>query len=160
MRLVLYQLPHASGVEHPVRAMNLRMGDQLWLVGYSQAGSLEVGRGDVLAFSLYWRAEYAVEQDYVVFAQLLDQGGRLCAQVDRRPRGGFRPTYTWQPDEVIRDNYGLTVPSDLPAGRYQLITGLYLPATMQRLPVATADGKPVGDHAILTQVPVEQADRP
>ncbi len=104
----------------------MRLGDRLRLVGYSPAGPLEVHAGDVLTFSLLWQAERPVEQDYFVFVQLLDQEGRLRAQVDRPPVGGFRPTPTWQPGQLIRDNYGLALPPDLPPGRYQLIAGLYL----------------------------------
>ena len=154
VRLVLYQLPAASAAEAPLRPMELRMGDWLWLVGWSPARPLEVGPGDVLVFSLFWQSEHPVEQDYVVFAQLLDEKGRLWAQVDRPPVAGFRPTHTWEPSEVIRDNYGLAVPSGLPAGRYRLITGLYLPSSMERIPVTNADGIYVGDHATLTWVTV------
>jgi hypothetical protein len=160
MRLVLYQLPAGVDGEASLRPMELRMGDRLWLAGYSPSGPLEVDPGGVLAFSLFWRAEHPVEQDYVVFAQLLDEEGRLCAQVDRRPVGGFRPTHTWEPSEVIRDNYGLAVPLDLPPGRYRLITGLYLPSNVERLPVSTADDKYVGDHATLAWVTVGQSHRP
>jgi hypothetical protein len=160
MRVVLYQLPAAVAGEASLRPIELRMGDRLWLVGYRPARPLEVGPGDVLAFSLFWRAERPVEQDYVVFAQLLDEEGRLCAQVDRPPVAGFRPTRTWEPSEVIRDNYGLAVPSNLPPGQYRLIAGLYLPSSAERLPVTTADGIYVGDHATLTWVTVRQADRP
>jgi hypothetical protein len=160
MRLVLYQLPTGTTDEAPLSPMELRMGDWLRLVGYSPGGPLEVDPGDVLAFSLFWQAEHPAEQDYVVFAQLLDAEGRLWAQIDRPPVAGFRPTHTWQPSEVIRDNYGLAVPSDLPLGRYRLITGLYLPSTMRRLPVTTADGVYVGDYATLTWVSVTRGEGP
>lgn len=160
IRLAYYQLPAAGADDAPPRPMELRLGDQLRLVGYSSAGPLEVVPGDVLTFSLFWQAEHAVEQDYVVFAQLLDEEGRLHAQVDRPPVAGFRPTHTWEPSELIRDNYGLAVPSDLPPGRYQLIAGVYLPSTLERLPVTTADGSYAGDYATLTWVTVTQAERP
>jgi hypothetical protein len=159
LRLVLYELPTASTDAAPQCSTELRMGDWLWLVGYSPGGPFEVHPGHALAFSLFWRAEHQVEQDYVVFAQLLDAEGRLCAQVDRPPVAGFRPTHTWEPSEPVRDNYGLAVPWNLPPGRYQLIAGLYLPSTMERLPVTTADGSYVGDYATLTWVTVTHADR-
>ena len=67
---------------------------------------------------------------------------------------GFRPTFTWQPGEVIRDNYGLLLPDDLPPGDYRLIAGLYLPTTMERLAASTAEGVPLGDHVSITNIGV------
>ena len=87
-----------------------------------------------------------------MFVQLLSQGGELQAQVDRAPVGGFRPTSSWQPGEVIRDNYGLALPPDLPLGRYQLIVGLYSPDSLQRLAVSTSEGVAMGDHVPLAEV--------
>lgn len=160
MRLVLYQLPAGSLDEGPKTRLELRLGDRLRLLGHSPAGPLKIHASDVLTFSLFWEAEQAVEEDYTVFVQLLDEGGRLRAQVDRSPVGGFRPTHTWQPDQLIRDNYGLALPPDLPPGRYQLITGLYLPSSMDRLAVSTADGAPVDDHAHLAWVTVLEGEYP
>jgi hypothetical protein len=92
--------------------------------------------------------------------QLLDEGGELHAQLDRLPVGGFRPTSTWLPEEKIADNYGLSLPSELLPGRYQLIAGLYLPSNLDRLEVTTEDGSLLGDHAVLSEVIVLEGDGP
>jgi hypothetical protein len=160
MRLVLYQLLPDGPDEAPRMPIDLRLGDRLWLTGYSPAGSLEVQTGEALPFSLFWKTDEPGEQDYVVFVQLLSQGGELQAQVDRTPVGGFRPTSSWQPGEVIRDNYGLTLPPDLPPGRYQLIVGLYSPGSMQRLAVSTSEGVQMGDYVLLTEVMVGGEEGP
>jgi hypothetical protein len=52
------------------------------------------------------------------------------------------------------------LPHDLAPGRYQLIAGLYLPTSGERLAVSAADGVPLGDHAPLTQVTVAGGDGP
>ena len=96
----------------------------------------------------------------MVFVQLLDQDGRLRAQVDRPPVAGFRPTSAWEPGELIRDNYGLALPADLPPGDYQLITGLYLPATMERLVVSTTAGAQLDDYVLLDIITVVGGDGP
>jgi hypothetical protein len=154
MRLVRYQLPADSLDQVPQARLDLRLDDQVRLMGYAPAGPWESQAGDVLTFSLFWEIEQPVPQDYAVFVQLLDQAGGLQAQVDRMPVGGFQPTSTWQPGQLVRDNYGLEVPADLPPGQYRLITGLYLPASMERLAVSTADGVQLGDHVELTGVEV------
>jgi hypothetical protein len=154
MRLVRYQLSAGSLDRVPQARLDLRLDDQVQLAGYTPAGPWEVQAGGVLTFSLFWEIEQPLAQDYVVFVQLLDQAGGLQAQVDRMPVGGFQPTSAWQPGQLVRDNYGLELPVDLLPGQYRLITGLYLPASMERLAVSTADGVPLGDHVELTGVVV------
>jgi hypothetical protein len=154
MRLVRYQLSAGSPAQVPQARLDLRLDDQVRLMGYTPVGPWEVRPGGVLTFSLFWEVERPVPQDYAVFVQLLDQAGGLQAQADRMPVGGFQPTSTWQPGQLVRDNYGLEIPADLPPGPYRLITGLYLPASMERLAVSTADGTQLGDHVELTDVVV------
>jgi hypothetical protein len=160
MRLVRYQLPSGALDDEPQARLNLRLGDRLWLDGTSPRGTLEAQAGQDLVFSLFWQAEASVDESYVVFVQLLDQAGRLWAQADRVPVGGFRPTHTWQPGQVIRDNYGLALPPDVPAGQYRLIAGLYLPSSMERLEIRDAEGNPIGDYALLAEVTVTGQDLP
>jgi hypothetical protein len=168
MRLVYYAWPGDPAGDARAMRQDLKLGDRLWLDRFGPAcmmpadgahesrcattGPLKARTGDILTFSLLWRAEQAVEQDYTVFVQLLDQAGQLQGQVDRSPVGGFRQTSTWQPDEVIEDRYGLMLPPDVAPGRYRLIAGMYLPSTGERLAVSTADGVHLGDHAVLTEV--------
>jgi hypothetical protein len=176
MRLVSYAWPGDHAGRTQQTRLDLRMGDNLWLDGFGPAckvpaegvqesrcqtqGPIEVHAGDILTFSLLWRVEQVVEQDYTVFVQLLDQGGQLQGQIDRSPVGGFRQTSTWQTGEVIDDRYGLELPQDMAPGRYQLIAGLYLPASGERLAVSATDGAHLGDHALLTQVIVAGGDGP
>jgi hypothetical protein len=160
MRLVRYRLS-AGNVDGPGNAkdaphnrMDLRFGDRLWLESFDLVQAPQVNPGDVVSLSLFWRAEQPVDQDYAVFVQLLDEQGQLQAQVDRTPVAGFRPTSSWLPGEVIGDNQGLDLPPNLASGEYQLIAGLYLPATLERLVVSTVDGTELGDHVPLTGITV------
>jgi len=68
------------------------------------------------------------------------------------PAGGTRPTSTWRVGETIRDNIGVSIPADMPAGRYRLEVGMYLLQTSQRLAIRDAgdlrvqnDGLVVGE---------------
>ena len=58
---------------------------------------------------------------------------------------GEAPTTTWLPGEVIKDEYRLFVPPELPPGEYSLIVGMYIAETGQRLPLAGG-----GDHIVLS----------
>jgi hypothetical protein len=153
MRLVRYELAGGRSGEAPEKRLDLRFGDQMWLMDFGP-GPPEARAGEVWPFSLLWQAEGVVSEDYVVFVQLLDADGGLRAQLDRQPVGGFRPTSTWQPGELVRDNYGLQLPADLPSGDYRLIAGLYLPATMERASITSAEGLYLGDFAALSHIEV------
>ena len=94
--------------------------------------------GDVVQIRLEWRTDTPLNKRYKVFVQLLNAGGVLVAQRDSEPAGGSQPTTSWQPDSIVNDQHGLTLPTDLSPGNYQIIVGLYDPDNPeQRLPVAT-----------------------
>jgi 4-amino-4-deoxy-L-arabinose transferase-like glycosyltransferase len=79
--------------------------------------------GDVLQISLQWRIDAVIDANYTVFIQLLDDNGRLVAQIDRWPGDGMFPTASLQKGEIIIDN--VAIPINVPVGHYHLITGLY-----------------------------------
>ncbi|MCB0168813.1 MAG: hypothetical protein KDI79_31590, partial [Anaerolineae bacterium] len=90
--------------------------------------------GAALDLQLFWQANASLIHRYKVFAQLLDASNRLVAQSDSFPAAGQRPTTGWLPGEIIADAHYLPLPPHLPADQpYRLITGLYDPATGQRL---------------------------
>lgn len=92
--------------------------------------------GDPLPVTLYWQAVAEMKTNYTVFVHLLNQAGQVVSQADSPPQAGAAPTTTWLPGEILTDSYTLSLPADLPAGPYRLITGLYNPASGERLPVA------------------------
>jgi hypothetical protein len=108
----------------------------------------------MLAVELHWRAHKPVEADLAVFLQLLDAEGRLQAQRDGRPCGGYAPVAAWRPEQVVVDRQGLLLPSDLPPGQYTLTVGWYEATSLERLPVWSSDGEPLGDHLVLDRVMV------
>ncbi|MCL4832147.1 MAG: hypothetical protein KJZ86_06885 [Caldilineaceae bacterium] len=88
----------------------------------------ESQKGGLLHLVVYWQAEAPVSLSYTVFAQVLDDAGRLVAQQDNLPVAGLAPTNTWQPGVVIRDPYRIALPAGTPPGHYELIVGLYTAA--------------------------------
>lgn len=153
VRLVVYGAQAgAQAVEQP---LNVRLGDQIKLLGYSLAGDT-VGAGRMVRLSLLWQADMPVPERFAVFAHLLDGEGHLVAQQDSEPVGGSRPTTTWAAGEVIRDHLGILVPPDTPGGEYRLVVGIYQPYTGERLSVLDQQGDSVGDSLQLNTIQVSR----
>ena len=130
-------------------SINQSLANQVTLAAYElNQNSVEVG--ETIPLTLYWQPETLFSEDYKVFVQLLGQDGRIVAQQDKIPADGARPTTGWIPDEIIYDSYELIIPTDAPAGTYQLITGLYNAQTGQRLTLADQSG-----DAITIPIPIE-----
>lgn len=93
--------------------------------------------------TLYWQASPTPSPDYTVFVHLVGADG-MRGQYDSPPARGGLPMSGWLPGEVIADEHPVAVTPDAPAGDYQLLVGLYDPATGARVP--TSDG---ADHVRL-----------
>ena len=145
-RLALYALPSATAGE--MQPLDLRFGPSIRLVGY-RLGAGQVAAGDITPLTLYWQASSVLAERYQVFVHVIDQSTLLWGQRDSEPGSGLRPTTTWQPGELIQDNYGLPVLPGTPPGQYQIEVGLYRADSGQRLPVTDAAGRPLGDRLLL-----------
>jgi 4-amino-4-deoxy-L-arabinose transferase-like glycosyltransferase len=155
-----YRLPPAEAPapapDYPADAV---WGDAIQLVGYS-LDTREVTAGETLYLTLYWQALAPLDDDYTVFVHLLGEhnpatDGPLWAGHDGQPDGGHYPTTRWQPGQVLLDLHPLAVPLDAPPGEYQLEVGLYLLATMARLPASDTVGNPLpNDAAFLDTIEV------
>jgi hypothetical protein len=140
-----------GGIQHPLSA---DLGGRVRLLGYSlNAG--QVAPGGTLLLTLYWQALAPMEERYTVFTHLLDAGGQIQAQMDGEPQGGGLPTDRWTVGQVVQDNYALEVPAQAQPGPHLLEVGMYLLATMDRLPVQDPDsGAALGDRVVLGTVEV------
>lgn len=136
----------------PQNPQPAQLGPAIRFLGYDLAGAAPPGGvqpGTDLEIDLIWQALATPERNYTVFVQLLDEANQVRAQHDAQPGGGALITTTWAPGEYVRDAHRLELPADLPAGRYRLIAGMYLPDSGQRLPVFDPAGQPLGDHLTL-----------
>jgi 4-amino-4-deoxy-L-arabinose transferase-like glycosyltransferase len=139
------------------RERSIGFGDALVILGDSVerpdgAGSL-LTPGQTITVTLLWQARQPVSEDYTVFVHLLDRAGKRWAQQDAQPLDNLYPTSRWAPGEMVRDSHPLSLPADLPPGRYFLLVGMYLPATGERLPASTG-----GDHLLLATLLVGQPE--
>jgi hypothetical protein len=73
---------------------------------------------DEMQITIYWQAERPVSADYSVAVHLVAQDpplseADLLDQADNlHPVEGFYPTSNWQPGEIVRDDYLITVPAN------------------------------------------------
>jgi len=119
----------------------------------------EVGRtaaqpGEILPVTLHWRSLRTVGEDYTAFVHLVGPDGRLHGQVDAWPVQGSYPTSRWSPGEEVSDPYEVRLAPDAPSGRHRVEVGWYLLATMQRLQIVDADGRPIGDSFVVGEFDV------
>jgi hypothetical protein len=126
-------------------------------VGASFGGMIELAgydlrrEGDNLRLMLYWRALEVPDQHYMLFVHLADPAtGWPVTQVDTMPRGFTYPTGMWAPGEIVADEVILSL-EEVPAGRYDLAVGWYVPSkTEQRLSAIDRQGNPLsGDRLVL-----------
>ncbi len=120
-----------------VRAVQANFADQLELVGYDLRPDKFVP-GSTLVINLHWQARTAMSEAYTGFLHLVGPDGRLIAQDDHELGRGLYRTFVWQPNEVIRERYTLSVPRDAPAGDYALRVGAYSFPSLERLAVVSS----------------------
>ncbi|MCA1645696.1 MAG: glycosyltransferase family 39 protein [Chloroflexi bacterium] len=131
----------------PTQRVDTPLDNGIVLEGY-RLGSESLKPGQTLALTLLWRADGGPTADHwKVFTHLLDGASRVVAQRDAEPADNLRPTTSWQSGEHIEDNYGISVPDNLPDGSYTLEIGMY--AGEKR---SLFNG--LGDHLELAQVEV------
>lgn len=128
-----------------------RLGDGISLSGYDLIRE-EQGGAAVAKVGLYWHSSQQPSASYTVFLQLLDANGAFVWGWDNPPCRRTCPTESWQPGEYLRDEYTVPLATLTPGATYTLVTGMYDPATGQRLPLLSSTGEVVGDFVTLTTV--------
>lgn len=147
--------PHLFEPPSPQYPLAVRFGPpgEAQLAGYDLSAT-EAHPGDSLTLTLYWQPLEIFQRSWAVFAHLLDEGGNFAGQRDQLPGDGQFPTTSWLPGEYIVDRREIPIDGAAPPGRYLLEVGLYDPVTLERLPVSTAEGQPLGDRLLLETTPV------
>jgi hypothetical protein len=111
--------------------------------------------GQPLQLKLFWKALAPPTAHYTLFAHLLGADGNRYAQADLP-----YPIDRWDADEYLTTEIMVPLPAELAAGKYQLVIGLYDPATGHRLPLdapmqqrSVLDGP---DGLVLMQVSLDE----
>lgn len=100
-----------------------------------------------LRVTLRWHVLQPPAQDLHTFVHLFSADGTLPAQEDGWPLMNMADMRAWQAGDVWRDVRIITLPADVPAGRYSIHVGVYRAEDGSRLPAVDADGQPIADNA-------------
>jgi hypothetical protein len=132
-RIAMLPVGGTEAYSQTIPLQDARFGEELNLAGYAW----QVGRESVQV-TLAWLADQYVDTDYVVFLHLIDPqaGDQLVAQGDAPPLNGRWPTSLWRPGTAVEDVHTVPLPAGLRPGSYDLLVGLYDPATGERLRLA------------------------
>lgn len=123
------------------------VGDALQLLGYKLERT-EYRAGETLPLTLYWNANKMPDASYKVFVHFVDANGVLRTQQDSIPMRGTLPTNRWFAGEYISDEYTLPLPTDLAAGEYRIVVGMYDEASGVRVPLTDSNGVRLKDDAV------------
>jgi len=83
-------------------------------------------RNDTNDLNLRWWVADKLDRDYSVFVHIRDPAtGRIVAQGDGPPAGGWYPTSVWRIGEVIDDLHTVSIPPGLEGSEYELVVGWY-----------------------------------
>jgi hypothetical protein len=87
--------------------------------------SARLGRSN-WQIALYWQASQPLTEDYTVSVrplaggQIITVNGAALIQ-DHQPVWGVYPTSHWQPGEIVRDVYALSLPPDVTPEAIQIV---------------------------------------
>jgi 4-amino-4-deoxy-L-arabinose transferase-like glycosyltransferase len=136
----VYQIPRPF--DTPVGA---RFDNGLELAGFSQQRV-----GATLVISPSWSLWSDQPGGRFVFAHVLADDGRRVAQIDAAIDDGMFPA--WQAGQQFGTALPIALPSNLPAGEYRVVLGVYDPGANARLPLTKAAALPAevdGPDALL-----------
>ncbi len=141
---VAYRVPKGGPVVKPEHPFPIDL-ERVRFLGFDLSTD-SPHRGDLLELTLYWQALGEMEESYSVFTHLLGPynvatGGPLWGQDDSLPLRGSYPTTRWEKGEIVVDFYHIPIPSEAPAGEYEIEVGMYLLSTLERMPVLGPGGK-------------------
>jgi hypothetical protein len=133
-------------------ALPVRFGDTIALDALEVVAD-RIKRSEAVVVLVRWKTLGWMNQDYTVFAHLVNENGEMVAGNDSQPRKGLSPTTTWRVGSVLVD--GIVIPAPQQAGQYRVEIGWYHPKTMERLPLVGADGQLIGDTLVVGPIIVE-----
>jgi hypothetical protein len=143
-----------NGYVRETQPVNANLADVVELQAFSAKGE-RFHAGDTVQVTLYWMALETLDRDYKTFLHLTDaEVTRQPTQHDDDPGGDFTPTTRWMPGELVPDSHTLTLPQDLPPGRYHIWADMYEYPSVTNLDVLSADVPSDGKRVLLREIQV------
>lgn len=119
--------PDRYGFRLPEHLTDLRYGGVMHLMGVTLPSGTNYVPGEVVPITLVWTTDAALTEDYIVAWFIAEENGAFppIQGWDSMPNGGFAPTSTWQPGEIVFDNRAIELPAETPAGAYNVWVLVY-----------------------------------
>ena len=138
-----------QGLRHPI-AFPVDFDHQLELLGYELADDILIPE-EWAHLTTYWRIlrDVAEPLPLAIFVHLLDSQSTVWGGKDMLSVA----TAGWEAGDIFAQVHRFPLPSDVPAGQYQVEIGIYSRADMQRFAVFEA-GQPVADRLLLEPISV------
>jgi hypothetical protein len=139
----------------PEVELSHNFGDNLVLIG-SDIKVENLSPGGQFSITYYWKSLTPVHENYAIFVHFKKKGAIIdpetsskikrklrrpitdMFQQDHQPLHGAYPTSKWIANELIREQYDVTVPPEIEPGIYEIWIGVWNPFTKIRL--KTDDG--------------------
>jgi len=137
------------GLRHPI-AFPVDFNHQLELLGYELADDT-LASGEWAHLTTYWRVlqDVAAPLPLAIFVHLLDSQSTVWAGRDILSVA----TAGWEAGDIFIQVHHFPLPSDIPAGQYQVEIGVYSRADMQRFAIFEG-GQSVADRLLLKPITV------
>ncbi len=152
--ILIASLLFPNGSVQAADPVNANLQDAVELLAFTADWS-DYRPGDAVEVTLYWRTLHSLDQNYKTFIHLTDADvTRQPTQHDGDPGGDFTPTTRWVPGELVPDTHHLTLPADLPPGRYNIWADMYEFPTVRNLTVLSAEAPTDGNRVLLGSIRV------
>jgi len=102
--------------------LNANLEDKVALLAYS-VSTHAAKPGDAIAVTFYWKALAKVTDDYKIFVHLDSPKARKT--YDHYAINNLYPTTSWNPGEVLKDEFMIQIDQSFPAGPARLWVGLF-----------------------------------
>jgi len=99
-------------------------------VEFGDSINLKLYRLNGNELSLWWEVTGALDDEYTVFVQVLDEGNNIIGQGDAAP---VLPTQYALPGDQFGTSHSIIYPQPLPVGTYRVLVGWYAPDDFARL---------------------------
>lgn len=135
--------PHPYDFRLPEYLSDLRFGEHIRLYGFTLPLGTEYQAGDDVPISFYWQSDELLDTDYTISWFIVSETGAYSnlQGIDSRPSGGFAPTTGWVINQFVIDNRARELPTDLPAGNYQIWLRIYPTGTNGETPLPITEGE-------------------
>jgi hypothetical protein len=164
------QLPDIPDLSKPaMNPLDLRFGSSVLLDGWDvridgravadSTATLLLRPGQVLEYTVFWRADGLIDENYHGFVHLLDYTQQAVRQHDKTAGSLLAPARLWNTFYPQPDTYRFVIDEAMPGGLFRPTVGLYrFTSDGERLPISDANGQPLGTEFALP--PVKILDEP